>query len=226
MGRLKKICSNKRKRLAFLTLVISVLTVFFVSFLSLTSSPLFCTRVCHSMQEVKKGWKVSPHSKIACVNCHVESNGVLAFVLHKMSAYKEPYFEITGKYKEGINPHSELAEEMPEEHCTVCHSEKRVVTPPEGLKFSTEQHEDHQKLDLQCAFCHNRVGHETKDHENHLSMEWCLEECHSKESFKTECTACHTEEWIRKANPEQLKKGQLMIEESKTKREKESTEKH
>ncbi len=169
------------------------------------------------MQPVTKGWKDSSHSSIACVNCHVESTGVFAFVLHKIAAYKEPFFEITRKYKEGINRESEISEEMSDEHCTVCHSKKRKVTPSEGLVFSNKAHEEHKKLHLKCAFCHNRVGHETEDHKNHLNMEWCLEECHSGETFIQECTVCHTEDFAKKNK----KKKVIPVKKKKRKKKKE-----
>ncbi len=86
---------------------------------------------------------------------------------------------------------------MSEEHCTVCHSRNRVTTPREGLTFNKEAHEKHHKLGINCAFCHNRIGHDTKDHENHLEMNWCLKECHASKAFVRKCTVCHTEEFAK-----------------------------
>lgn len=197
----KEVWANPKKRLALILVVVNFLLIFFISFLALTSSSLFCTSVCHSMEPLTKGWKASSHSEVACVNCHVESNGFINFVIHKMKAIKEPYYEITGHYKEGINKESELAKKMPEEHCTVCHSFNRNYTPSEGLTFGKEAHKVHrEKLNMRCPVCHNRVGHETDTHENHLTMEWCLKRCHEKEAFKEECTVCHTPQFIEK-NP-------------------------
>lgn len=202
----RNIWKNRKKRVVLILVVVNFFLIFFISFLALTSSPLFCTRVCHSMSSVAKAWEASSHSEIACVNCHVESNGFINFVIHKMQAYKEPFFEITGKYKEGINKESELAEEMPEEHCTVCHSKNRNYTPSEGLKFNTGAHEAHiEKVKMKCPYCHNRVGHDTDDHENHLTMEWCLKKCHEKDAFSQKCTVCHTPEFIER-NPRPKKK--------------------
>lgn len=198
---LKEIWKNPKKKLALILVGVNILIIFFISFLALTSSPVFCTSVCHSMGPVAKGWKASSHSEIACVNCHVESNGFINFVIHKMQAYKEPFFEITGRYKEGINKESELAEEMPEEHCTVCHSANRNYTSSEGLNFGKVAHEVHlEKVNMRCPICHNRVGHKTDDHEDHLTMEWCLKKCHEKDAFSDKCTVCHTPEFNEK-NP-------------------------
>lgn len=200
---LKRIWANKTKRTVLILLGINILIVFVFSFLALTSSPLFCTNpFCHSMKPVSEGWKKSSHSQIACINCHVESNGLVPFLIHKFSAYKEPFIEITGLYKEGINKESELSEEMPDENCTVCHSKNRKTTPRNFLTFDKEAHEKHEKINLNCARCHNRVGHETDDHENHLKMNWCLEECHSSKAFVRKCTVCHTQEFVKKRGHE------------------------
>lgn len=198
---LKNIWADPKKRIASIVLVLNILVVVVISILAFTSSPFFCTRVCHSMEPLTKGWEVSSHSEIPCINCHVESNGFINLVYHKMLALKEPFIEISGGYKEGINKESELAEEMPEEHCTVCHSKNRNYSPSEGLTFDKKAHEVHiEKVNMKCAFCHNRVGHETEDHENHMTMEWCLKRCHEKDAFSDKCTVCHTPEFIEK-NP-------------------------
>lgn len=198
---LKNAWANPKKRLALVLVVVSFFLIFFISFLAFTSSPVFCTRFCHSMVQITKGWEASSHSEIACINCHVESNGFVNFVIHKMEAIKEPYYEITGHYKKGINKGSKLAEKMSDEHCTVCHSKNRDYTPSEGLKFNKKAHEVHlEKVNMKCAFCHNRVGHETDTHENHMTMEWCLKRCHEKDAFSDKCTVCHTPEFIEK-NP-------------------------
>jgi Zn finger protein HypA/HybF involved in hydrogenase expression len=212
-SRIKRAWHSKDKRFALISFILSFLVLFVISFLSLTSSPLFCTKICHSMEPVTKGWKESSHSSIACVNCHIESNGVIAFVLHKMAAYKEPYFELTGKYKEGINHGSHIAEEMPDEHCTVCHSKERKVTSSKELKVSNSTHEAHEKTDTKCAFCHNRVGHETEDHESHMSMDWCLEECHSGEAFIIECNVCHSDYFVSLLSEEKIADIEKGIEE-------------
>ena len=72
------------------------------------------------------------------------------------------------------------------------------------LSVSNLTHEAHEKTDIKCSFCHNRVGHETEDHENHMNMTWCFEECHAGEAFIKDCNVCHTESFTDSLSEEKI----------------------
>ncbi len=203
MERLREIWQNPLQRLALLSGLIIIVVVFFISFLSITCSPTFCTTVCHSMKKIGEAWKKSSHSEIPCLSCHVEP-GFFNLIKDKILVYKEPILEITGRYEKPINKESELSKELKDEICIQCHSENRNYTPSNGIKIN---HEAHQKIHLNCARCHNRVGHATKDHENHLKEKWCIKECHKSKALSLKCSVCHTDEFIEKNKDKIKEKG-------------------
>jgi nitrate/TMAO reductase-like tetraheme cytochrome c subunit len=154
---------------------------------SLTLKPGFC-RTCHEMKVAYNSWEKSPHQGINCLSCHVEP-GFLNLLIDKVKASKELFLHFTGGYEKPINKGSELSKELPSENCLSCH-------PEQGKKSSLSvmiDHRPHLKEGLNCAYCHNRVGHpQVKQYSERMNMNFCLD-CHKKKKGPIRCEACHPE---------------------------------
>jgi cytochrome c-type protein NapC len=178
--------------------IVLVFAAVMITTLGITSTKWFCANGCHKVQDdTIAAYEHGSHSNISCIACHMPVNGsAVTFMLHKVEAMKELYETVTDGYELPLNGESKLAMEevkFPDEQCTQCHSENRVVTPAAGVIID---HKVHAKNKVRCVVCHNRVAHpedqvkftlkdpQTKKlnhaHENWIKMEACFR-CHGAE---------------------------------------------
>jgi hypothetical protein len=134
-----------------------VLTVFIVATLVLigyegyhfTDSPQFCGVVCHQVMEPEYTvYQRSPHSKIACVECHIGS-GAKWFVRAKLSGLRQVMAVATDSYSRPI-PAPVHALRPARDVCESCHWPekfygKKVKT---FYKFSNEDQITPEKTDI------------------------------------------------------------------------------
>jgi nitrate/TMAO reductase-like tetraheme cytochrome c subunit len=82
-------------------------------------SPSFCGQVCHTpMHPQFTAWQDAPHSRIACVQCHIGEGGA-AFVKYKLNGVRQLYHVVTGNYP---TPIPGVADMRPaREVCGTCH---------------------------------------------------------------------------------------------------------
>ncbi len=154
---------------------------------SLTLKPQFCGS-CHEMKPAYLSWRRSSHQGSNCLSCHVEP-GIINLLIDKVKASKELVLHFTGGYEKPINKGSRLSEELPSENCLTCHLE-----PGKKISLSVMfDHRVHNRENLTCAYCHNRVGHpDLKDYAERITMDFCLD-CHRKKKGPNKCEACHPE---------------------------------
>ena len=172
-----------------------------------TSTPAFC-KSCHEMRPEFYTWKVSDHSQVTCVRCHIGPSPQ-AFVQHKLGALKQIYQHVTGKYYLPI----ELAQPVGSSLCLQCHSEQWESGGSGDLKIP---HAKHLTQGINCTECHAGVAHgrvaereqtidglflswnETKARSNMVrsfrlrGMKTCVE-CHETRGVSTSCETCHKE---------------------------------
>jgi hypothetical protein len=189
--------------------------------LGVTSTRWFCSEGCHKVQDdTIIGYQRSAHSEISCMACHmpVAANPAI-FLVHKAKALGELVKTVTNDYELPLNPESEYALTMSEDHCTQCHNLKtRKVTTSPGIKIN---HQIHQDDKVYCPICHNRTAHvedfpltlknpdgsPSHKHEDFMKMTACFR-CHSqadsgvasgtpaaKKLPTGKCEACHTPEF-------------------------------
>ena len=93
--------------------------------ISYMDSPNFCGQTCHVMYPQWTAYQVSPHSHVACVECHIGS-GIAATVQAKVNGTKQ-LLEVTfHTYPSPIK--AELSELRPARAtCEQCHSPTRFV---------------------------------------------------------------------------------------------------
>jgi NapC/NirT cytochrome c family protein len=90
--------------LVLLMTVLNVLIVAIVSYRGVTfmETPRFCGNTCHSvMQPEYDAYKLSPHSQVACVECHIGS-GAASAVHAKVNGIHQLVGVVTGKYHRPI----------------------------------------------------------------------------------------------------------------------------
>ena len=83
-------------------------------------SPSFCGRTCHTPMEPQfAAWHDAPHSKVACVQCHV-GEGARAFVHYKLNGVRQLFHVATGSYP---RPIPGVVHDMPQAQrvCGACH---------------------------------------------------------------------------------------------------------
>jgi hypothetical protein len=123
-------------------LVIGALAVI----VSYTETAPFC-RTCHEMEPYYQAWSKGGHTKITCVDCHVDP-GLVARTLHKFVALKEVWDHFTG------NPtFPGQTVDMPNGRCVSCHP---VVGSTPGTRFDHSLHAQQG----QCVVCHAAAGHD------------------------------------------------------------------
>jgi hypothetical protein len=131
-------------------------------------------------------WTVSTHSKISCVECHIEP-GVGNFV--KFAAQSIPAF-----YSQLIQGPSStnLLKAPPKSACNKCHTKYRAVAPSGDLLIPHKAHVE--VLGMECRTCHKDLVHSSNRRGfNRPEMEGCLAQCHDGDKASNKCVDCHTQ---------------------------------
>ena len=199
--------TNKTLLLVFLLILVGVAALFWGTFQK-TSQTSYCAS-CHVMKPEYYTLEASSHSKLACVECHVEP-GVLTKVKYKLVSLEELFASLTGSYGIAITSTTPI----PDAACTQCHDmSTRTVTPSGDLNIP---HDKHIQEGVHCVECHTGVAHGNiaekratfvtddsqwdaatgKSFMSDLSsirpsMDVCLN-CHKARNAPLNCSACHT----------------------------------
>jgi len=170
-----------------------------------TSTYWFCHTPCHKVQaDTLAAYDASTHANIPCVACHEPANGTpLQVILAKARSMGEIPPTATNTYRLPINRGSALAlneHEMGSKQCVQCHTKNRNITPDGSVKIN---HEVHEKENVTCTMCHNRIAHNdagielaldgNKPHESFMEMDACFR-CHDhagKRRASGKCKVCH-----------------------------------
>ena len=88
-------------------------------------SPVFCGKSCHIMNPEYAAYKVSPHSHVACVECHIGS-GAQSYVEAKVNGTKQLIEVVIGRYPMPVpSPVHNLRPAR--EICEACHTPAKFV---------------------------------------------------------------------------------------------------
>ena len=97
--------ATRRRVVALLALTaVNIMIVLLAGYGSLhyMESPEFCGQTCHTpMHPQYTAWQNAPHSRVACVQCHV-GEGSRAFVHYKLNGIRQLYHVVTGAYERPI----------------------------------------------------------------------------------------------------------------------------
>jgi nitrate/TMAO reductase-like tetraheme cytochrome c subunit len=103
----------------------SIMTIGAVFAVSFSETAAFCG-LCHTMAPEHKAYEMSPHSELACAECHVEP-GVAGWVKAKAAGTKQLFQLITNTYERPI-PAPDHADLPPvTETCLRCHSLESIT---------------------------------------------------------------------------------------------------
>lgn len=153
---------------------------------------------CHEMLPNVLTWEYSSHNKIGCLKCHSDIELFNFTYKHVKDLVKEPVTKTVF---------------MPNDTCEACHSQKRAVTPTQGLIFP---HQLHLVKGIDCVDCHNNITHyevsdkakqgsvnlqvfnspearKLSDQYKPMTMTKCIE-CHNGAKATDECLACHAQQ--------------------------------
>lgn len=172
-----------------------------------TQSAKFC-ETCHVMKPQSVTWQVSPHKRVACVTCHVQS-GLKSTAVHEGEILRRIYLAVTDRYLLPI----QLKNPVPNEVCLQCHTFARTVTPRNDILVP---HEKHVQEGVLCVDCHQGIAHgriaqhqltidgdfdkwtpalgkeQMISNNLRIGMKECIQ-CHEKRGQgPTRCQDCHT----------------------------------
>lgn len=130
-------------------------------------------------------WETSTHSRISCMECHVEPGvrGALTFAAGSVPAFYSQL--LSGPSQTNLlKPPSKAA-------CQTCHTTYRKVAPSGDLLIPHRAHVE--VLGMECTECHVDLVHSLNRRGfNRPEMEGCLERCHDGDKASDECVDCHT----------------------------------
>jgi hypothetical protein len=129
-------------------------------------------------------WSKSTHSKISCVQCHVNPGvgGYLSFAARSIPAFYSQLFQ-------GPNT-TNLFQPPSKKACQKCHTNYRSVSPSGDLLIPHRAHVE--VLGLECVVCHKNLVHApNKRGFNRPEMQTCLQ-CHNGDKASDKCVDCHT----------------------------------
>jgi hypothetical protein len=138
-------------------------------------------------------WATSTHSRMSCVQCHVEPGvkGALEFGIKAVPAFYSQLF--------GGPSTTNLLKPPTRAACQKCHTSYRKVAPSGDLLIPHKAHVE--VLDMQCGQCHKDLVHSLNRRGfNRPEMEGCLEQCHDGDKASDECVSCHTRKEVPKSH--------------------------
>lgn len=122
----------------------SFLTVAAVFAVSFSETAAFCG-LCHTMAPEHKAYEMSPHSELACAECHV-APGVMGWVKAKAAGTKQLFQLVTNTYERPIPApdHSDMPPVT--ETCMKCHSLESITKNGGPVKLTLRpSYEDNEK---------------------------------------------------------------------------------
>jgi len=137
-------------------------------------------------------WAVSTHSRISCIECHVEP-GTAAFLAFAADAVPAFYSQLA----QGPSD-TNLLKAPSRKACQRCHTGYRTVSPGGDLLIPHRAHVD--VLKMECVACHKDLVHSLNRRGfNRPDMETCLT-CHDGDKATDKCVKCHTRKQTPKSH--------------------------
>ncbi|HET7902502.1 MAG TPA: NapC/NirT family cytochrome c [Candidatus Nanopelagicales bacterium] len=122
----------------------SILTVAAVFAVSFSETAAFCG-LCHTMAPEHKAYEMSPHSELACAECHVEP-GALGWVKAKAAGTKQLFQLVTNTYERPIPAPDHADLPAVQDTCMRCHSLESITANGGPVKLVLRpSYEDDEK---------------------------------------------------------------------------------
>lgn len=169
------------QRIFFILGIVLTILLFVVLVFEGSSQSVFCGS-CHIMREPSSTWVNAPHSKVACVDCHLPKSipdKMLAKVAKGIPQLFNNIFEDPELKSGSGRPANEV--------CLRCHDNTRYTVSRNGIRIS---HKNHSKEKGSCSQCHWETTHADDDLSAKAKMELCIK-CHKEKEATEECDSCH-----------------------------------
>lgn len=115
----------------------------------------FCGQSCHVMTPQFSAHAVAPHSRVACVHCHVAS-GAVGWLHSKINGSKQMLEVMAGTYDRPIPPGIATGRLVPAgDTCESCHA--RLTGPPVRLRV-TRKHADDENNTMSWTVLSMKLG--------------------------------------------------------------------
>ena len=176
-----------------IALLIAIVVFFSGGAIVITGQPGFCNS-CHIMNPYYESWEHSNHSKVNCLDCHLQP-GFGGYVKGKINGLAQAVACVVGRV--GTKPNATVEDDScmrPECHSTQELETKNLVYS--GMKFTHQVHVENvvDGIKISCGLCHSHF--EGKEHFS-INKEICFT-CHflkGSESdstlVQTGCQSCH-----------------------------------
>jgi len=157
-------------------------------------SPQFCGQVCHEpMHPQYTAWQNAPHSKVACVQCHIGEGGA-AFIHYKTAGLRQLIHVVTNNYPRPIPGVADMRPAL--ETCGNCHWPDRTVG--QALRVSRTYADDEANTETVAAMTMHVGGPAS---ENGRGIHW-----HANPNLKVEFVATdpdrQTIPWVKVTRPD------------------------
>ena len=176
-----------------ISLLLAGVLIFTTIAVEVTSQPGFCNS-CHIMNTFYASWKVSDHSNVNCLDCHLQP-GFTGYVKGKLNGLAQLVDCVVGRV--GTKPSAFVLDVS----ClrSECHSIEELSSKDivfQDIKFNHGSHIDSQidGVTITCGLCHSHF--EGEEHFK-VNVEACYT-CHflenpkdNKKIVETNCRDCH-----------------------------------
>ena len=174
-------------------LIIFFVLIFTAVSVEVTSQPGFCNS-CHIMNTFYASWKVSEHSEVNCLDCHLQP-GFTGYVKGKLNGLAQLVDCVVGRV--GTKPSAFVFDKS----ClrSECHSVEELISEEvdfNDVKFNHDKHINTQVngVTITCGLCHSHFEGEEHFKVNNDSCYIChfLEDPkNNKTVVETSCKDCH-----------------------------------
>ena len=176
-----------------IALLIVIMIFFSGGAIVITGQPGFCNS-CHIMNPYYESWHESSHSKVNCLDCHLQP-GFTGYVKGKINGLAQAVACVVGRV--GTKPNATVDDAScmrPECHSTEELETKNLVYS--GMKFTHQVHVENvvDGIRISCGLCHSHF--EGKEHFS-VNKEICFT-CHflkgsegDSRLVQTGCQSCH-----------------------------------
>ena len=158
-----------------------------------TGQPGFCNS-CHIMNDHYDSWKRSEHSKVNCLDCHLQP-GFNGYIKGKINGLAQAVDCLVGRV--GTKPSATVQDSS----ClrSECHSTKELVSTDidyAGIKFTHENHidKDVHGIKISCGTCHSHFEgneHFTVNKDACYTCHFLKGSASDSSVVQTSCTDCH-----------------------------------
>jgi len=137
---------------------------------------------CHFDQPgFEQATRATPHGQVACVECHVQTDSVVART-------KFGFYETFGMVVPILDTTTSDVAAIDDARCLACHSEVSTgISESRGIRINHSA----CAVESPCVDCHSEVGHGgATSWPRVVSMNDCVD-CHKRTQAPLECASCH-----------------------------------